>query len=66
MGEGCSKVKNSKWSDPEALICLACLKNCKEASVLEGSERGEWMERKSRIVACCIMEWHKSLGGRTC
>lgn len=55
MGEGCSKVKNSKWSDPEALICLACLKNCKEASVLEGSERGEWMERKSRIVACCIM-----------
>lgn len=43
----CSKQKNSKCRGPEALMCLACLQNCREAGAQEGSEPGERLEVRS-------------------
>lgn len=63
MGEGCSKLKNSKCRSPEPRMSLVCLKNCLEASVLEGGEArvdGDEIRRVGREGAA---SW--SLGGRT-
>lgn len=42
-----SKQKNSKCRGPEALTCLACLQNCREMGILEGSEPGEGLQMRS-------------------
>lgn len=53
MGEGCSKLKNSKCRSPEPRMSLVCLKNCLEASVLEGGEArvdGDEIRRVERVL----------------
>lgn len=43
----CSKQKISKCRGLEALMCLACLQNCREAGALEDSEPGGQLEVRS-------------------